>query len=195
MGSNPAAGNGVGDNFPVYDVSWNHCKGLVDALNQLDFGYFRLPTEAEWEYAARAGTQTAFYFGDSLLCTYDCSNCAAGDMPGNRTDYMWYCGNNSATHDVKEVGLKEPNAFGLHDMLGNVFEWVEDYYHTTYDGAPTNGEAWMVPASYYRLYRGGAHDSTARYCRSANRQPNWPEHFDPDLGLRVAGEIQSGTAQ
>jgi formylglycine-generating enzyme required for sulfatase activity len=192
MGSNPAADNGVGDDYPVYDISWNHCQNFVNALSELGFGSFRLPTEAEWEYAARAGTSTAFYFGDSLLCPYDCSNCDAGDMPGKRTNYMWYCGNNPVPGQVKEVGLKDPNGFGLHDILGNVCEWVEDHHHSTYDGAPTTGEAWLVPATYYRTYRGGGHASPARYCRSANRYRAYPENHFLDLGLRVAGEIETG---
>jgi len=193
MGSNPAADNGVGDDFPVYSVNWNHCQAFVDALSQFGYGSFRLPSEAEWEYAARAGTQTAFYFGDSSLCSYDCSNCDAGDMPGKRADYLWYCGNNPPPGDVKEVGLKKPNAFGLYDTLGNVFEWVEDWYHTSYDGAPTNGDPWVIPASYDRTFRGGGHSSAARYCRSANRDREWPAYSNTNLGLRVAGQIQTGT--
>jgi len=126
MGTNPAQYYGVGDNYPVYYVSWDDCQNFITALNQLGQGTFRLPSEAEWEYACRAGTTTRFYFGDSDGCGTLCEDCAAGVLPGNRTDYMWYCGNNgsygSVDYGSKEVGLLEPNGFGLYDMHGNVFE-------------------------------------------------------------------------
>jgi formylglycine-generating enzyme required for sulfatase activity len=189
MGSNPADDNGVGDDYPVYNVNWLHCADFVDALNDLGVGLFRLPSEAEWEYCCRAGTSTRFHFGDSLGCADDCSNCEAGTLPGNRTNYMWYCGNNSTTRDVKAVGLKIPNAFGLYDMLGNVREWVRDWHHDTYDGAPTDGSPWLVPMGLQNVVRGGDHDDTARYCRSANREREWPADKWNYLGFRVAGNL------
>jgi len=189
MGSLPAVDNGAGDDYPVYNVIWNECQAFVEALNGLGFGTFRLPSEAEWEYACRAGTATRFSFGDSLGCADDCSNCEAGTLAGNRTDYMWYCANNTS-RDTKPVGLKQPNGFGLYDMHGNVWEWIQDWHHPTYEGAPTDGSAWVIPAAYERVTRGGAHANTARYCRSASRSSAWPATRLDDVGFRVAASIQ-----
>lgn len=189
MGSNPADDNGVGDDLPVYNVTWLHCQDFVDALNNLGVGFFRLPSEAEWEYCCRAGTSTRFYFGDSMGCADDCSNCEAGVLPGNRTNYMWYCGNNLTDRDVKTVGLKFPNAFGLYDMHGNVREWTQDWHHSSYKDAPTDGSAWIIPVMYERVVRGGSHADTARYCRSANRERDYPAEKWNTLGLRVVGDM------
>jgi hypothetical protein len=95
MDNNPARRYGVGDNFPVSHISWDACQQFVSALNRLDIGNFRLPSEAEWEYACRAGTQTRFYFGDSLEEDDACGDREAQGLGGDRSDYMWYCGNNS----------------------------------------------------------------------------------------------------
>ena len=112
---------------------------------------YRLPSEAEWEYACRAGTTTRYSFGDSesKLC-----------------DYAWYDENSgNKTHPV---GQKKPNQWGLYDVHGNVLEWTQDKWHDSYDGAPTDGSAWDGYGANWVL-RGGGWDYGARYCRSAHR--------------------------
>ena len=164
---------GIGDDYPVFKVSWNHCRQFVNAMNQLGLGHFRLPSEAEWEYACRAGTKSRYYFGDSLECADYCADCATGKGDKKRSDYMWYCGNNVRDGEpefgCKPVGQKLPNAFGLYDMHGNVWEWCQDEYHFDYKGAPTDGSAWQRREGAGRVLRGGAWDYRAEYCRSACR--------------------------
>jgi formylglycine-generating enzyme required for sulfatase activity len=172
MGSNPAHDYGVGSGYPVYFVSWNDCREFIDRLNSLDTEYeYRLPSEAEWEYACRAGTATRFYWGDD----------PDGLLIGQ---YCWYADNSA--DGTQPVGQKLPNAWGLYDMSGNVWEWCEDGYHDTYDGAPTDGSAWVSPAGSLRVDRGGSWGIRTQYCSSASRS-----NFDPgsavgNLGFRLA---------
>jgi len=189
MGSNPAQDYGVGDNYPVYNISWNDCQDFVAALNQLGQGAFRLPSEAEWEYACRADTTTRFYFGDSDGCGTHCKECPAGTLPGNQSDYMWYCGNNTP-YGTKPGGSKLPNAFGLFDMHGNLWEWCQDYWHSSYHGAPDNGGAWESPTSEYRVLRGGTWLHFALYCRSAYRGRNRPVYASHFIGFRLVREAE-----
>ena len=171
MGNNPS--NWKGDDLPVEQVSWNDCQEFIRKLNQLDPGKgYRLSTEAEWEYACRAGTTTKYYTGNS-----DSDLGRAG----------WYSSNSgSKTHPV---GQKEPNAWGLYDMHGNVWEWCADWYHGNYNGAPQDGSARLSPSGNSRVLRGGSWRSGPSFCRSASR--NW---FDPDirdyyLGFRLARSL------
>jgi len=182
--------DGLGDNYPAYFISWNDCQNFITALNQLGQGTFRLPSEAEWEYACRAGTTTRFYFGDSDDCWFECDDCAAGVSPGNRTDYMWYCGNNSP-EGTKPVGQLIPNDFGLYDMHGNVAEFCEDDWHDTYGGnAPEDGSPWVEsPRAYYRVARGGSWYFHARYCRSASRHNPSSDYRSSSFGFRLVREV------
>ncbi len=156
-----------GENLPVERVSWDDIYGF---LKQADDG-FRLPSEAEWEYACRAGTDTRFYWGD--------------DADDNEIgDYAWYYTNSNSKAD--EVGQKRPNAFGLYDISGNVWEWCEDDYHTDYIDAPADGSPWIEsPRTNTRVLRGGAWDRKSRYCRSATRYWFSPLSSDNVYGFRL----------
>lgn len=180
----PVEWMGIGDDYPMYYVSWEDAHSFVDALNAhvLNTGQgaatFRLPTEAEWEYACRAGTQTRFCFGDSEIG----DNC---EDDGIRGKYLWFCGNHD-TGVAAPVGLKLPNAFGLYDMHGNCWEYCEDDWHWNYLNAPVDGTPWMdTPRNEYRVTRGG-NANNAYMCTSTMR---WS--VDPDdrsyysVGFRV----------
>lgn len=135
-----------GERLPMERVSWDDIQEFAEATG------LRLPSEAEWEYACRAGTTTRFCFGDS---------------DNDLGDYARYRDNSSSkTHPV---GEKRPNAFGLFDMLGNVWEWCEDYWHENYVDAPTDGSARTSGESAYRVVRGGSWLDLAWSCRSAYR--------------------------
>ncbi|MHC4687679.1 MAG: formylglycine-generating enzyme family protein, partial [Planctomycetota bacterium] len=179
----------VSINYPVSHISWDSCQAFIRKLNQLGQGTFRLPSEAEWEYACRAGTRQRFYFGNSSKCGDTNADCKAGTLSGNRSDYMWYCGNNSSWGEpdfgAKPVGQKLPNTFGLYDMHGNVWEWCLDEYHSNYKGAPTDGSAWQTKAGTPRVLRGGAWDYHAWKCRSAARCGYTPGKGYTFHGLRL----------
>jgi formylglycine-generating enzyme required for sulfatase activity len=193
-GSTPSSTYGLGDNYPAYNVSWNDAQNFITALNthitntSQGPATFRLPSEAEWEYACRAGTQTRFFFGDSLSVDDGATDGPAGTLPGNRSDYMWFwfnCqGNANGAYGSKPVGTKLPNQFGLYDMSGNVMEWCQDYWHGDYTGAPANGSAWELPTSSYRVLRGGGWGSDAYRCRSASRNDIAPAYRSNGLGFR-----------
>ena len=165
---------GTGNDFPVYYISWVDIaapRGFLEKINLLGQGKFRLPSEAEWEYACRAGTQTRFHFGDSLDCP-DTEDCPAGGLPGNRSDYMWFrCKSREEgfLDQAHEVARLLPNQFGLFDMHGNVWEWCQDASHCNYEGAPTDGSAWENDQSGERMIRGGRWRNAVDGCRSAYR--------------------------
>ena len=175
MGDNPSFF--TGDlNRPVEKVSWEDCQEFVDAMNDYfpDHEY-RLPTESEWDYACRAGTTTRYYWGN--------------DPDHTLIDqYAWYDENSGVT--THPVAQKLPNAWGLYDMNGNVLEWCEDWYHDSYSGAPTNGSAWLYPAGYYRVLRGGSWDYQARYCRSTERYNSSPDDRSFNQGFRLARSVR-----
>ncbi len=171
MGNNPSGFKG--DNLPVENVSWEDAQAFCRKLGN---GY-RLPTEAEWEYAARAGSTTKWSFGNDE----------------NRLgEYAWFSGNSgSQTHPV---GQKKANGFGLFDMHGNVWEWCEDDWHDNYNGAPTDGRAWK-PADIsargsYRVLRGGGWNTSAVDCRSAVRGRYSPGLRIGNLGFRLARTLR-----
>jgi len=181
MGSNPASGYGEGDSYPVYNVSWNDVagtNGFLDKLNDyLNETRYRLPTEAEWERAARAGTSTRFSYGDALECGEVCEFCTLHDQ------YMVWCGNHNSA--AEEVGSKEPNDFGLYDMHGNVWEWVSDWYGDNYYASSPAQDPPGPSSGTYRVKRGGAWFYRAQYCRSAYRSYNLPSSSNNYLGFRV----------
>ena len=177
MGGNPSRFNDCGDNCPVENVSWNDAQAYIAKLNAKTGSKYRLPSEAEWEYAARAGSTGKWSFGD------DEKEIGKYAWYGNSPEY----GGNSEkkTH---LVGEKLKNPFGLYDMHGNVLEWVEDCYHDDYNNAPVDGSAWVKDCQkdIRRVLRGGSWGSVPSYLRSAGRIRNAPEGRVNVTGLRVA---------
>jgi formylglycine-generating enzyme required for sulfatase activity len=165
-----------GDNLPVENVSWDNVQEFIKRLNQREGKEAcRLPTEAEWEYAARAGTTTRYSFGDDVA---------------QLGEYAWYGENADAkTHPV---GEKKPNAWGLYDMHGNVWEWVQDWYATDYYQNSPNVDPQGPTAGAVRVFRGGCWGDSARFARSALR--NWVHPGDRVgvLGFRC---LSSGVSQ
>jgi formylglycine-generating enzyme required for sulfatase activity len=184
MGSNPSRFFGVGADYPVYDISWLDIAGphgFLVRLNQaLGTNRFRLPTEAEWEHAARAGTTAEFPFPVPADWGTGCESLPAAEP------FMWWCGN--AGNTTHPVGGRLPNQWGLFDMHGNVWEWVEDFWHDSYEGAPpADGSAWLEPAGWPRVLRGGSWKSEARACRSAQRYSYYPDSWGHGInGFRLA---------
>jgi formylglycine-generating enzyme required for sulfatase activity len=171
MGNNPSRFKECGDNCPVENVSWNDAQAYVVKLNAKTGGKYRLPSEAEWEYAARAGSTGRWSFG--------------GDEK-ELGQHAWYDANSKST--VHPVGLKGANKFGLHDMYGNVWEWVEDCFHDNYNGAPEDGSAWIKGCENgaARVLRGGGGLYLARGTRSAFRNHLQPVRLFDDTGFRLA---------
>jgi formylglycine-generating enzyme required for sulfatase activity len=170
MGDNPSYFEG--DNLPVEQVSRDDVQEFIRKLNKKeDTDKYRLPSEAEWEYACRAGTTTRYSFGDS---------------ESKLDDYAWYDDNSgSKTHPV---GRKKPNPYGMYDMHGNVREWVQDTWHGDYDGAPTDGSAWGSGDGADRVLRGGSWDRNARLCRSSIRDRYVPGYSYAYVGIRLLEE-------
>ena len=168
MGNNPSDFSGCGSNCPVENVSWEDAQEFIVRLNRNEgVNMYRLPTEAEWEYAARAGTQTAYHFGDDA------------DQLGA---YAWY--NENSDRETHPVGQKQPNGWGLYDMLGNVWEWTAGWYGPYSAGSVTDPRGPSTGAR--RVARGGSWSYYARYCRAANRSRDSPGFRNISLGFRLA---------
>jgi formylglycine-generating enzyme required for sulfatase activity len=171
MGYNPSQFKG--EEMPVVNISWNDALEFIRKLNQIEgTDKYRLPSEAEWEYACRAGTTTRYFFGDDESKLWD---------------YAWYIGNSDfGTHPV---GQKKPNPLDLYDMNGNVWEWCQDNYHDSYSGAPSNGIAWEDGSSSNCVIRGGGWFHDASYCRSAARFSYASGSGSGSLGFRIVRKI------
>ncbi|MCG3141137.1 MAG: Hercynine oxygenase [Anaerolineae bacterium] len=179
---------GTTPEYPKVAVSWNDVQTFLISLNAMPGGGgFRLPSEAEWEYACRAGSQTRFFFGDSLGCDDMCQNCAAEVLGGNQSDYMQYCGSTNPSGRT-DVGSLLENPFGLYDVHGNVWEWCQDRYHDNYIGAPLDGSAWESGDSSSRVLHGGAWHTNASECRSARRHFGDQSIPTSSFGFRIARE-------
>ncbi|MDL2269434.1 formylglycine-generating enzyme family protein [Desulfosarcina sp. OttesenSCG-928-A07] len=170
MGSNPSKYKGRTN--PVEQVSWDDVQDFIQQLNEKeDTRRYRLPTEAEWEYAARAGSQTAYSFGDDAR------------QLGN---YAWY----DRESGPYSVGQKRANKWGLYDVHGNVYEWVADWYQEDYYTDNPGKDPQGPSSGKYRVIRGGSWFFSAEDCRSANRNFNSPDHRISSLGFRLACSVK-----
>jgi formylglycine-generating enzyme required for sulfatase activity len=173
---------------PAACLSWDDAKAYLAWLSRKTGSAYRLPTEAEWEYAARAGTTTRFHFGTNErdYCRYGngADQKARSDVPGSKGWTVLACNDGHAY--TAPAGSFAANAFGLHDTHGNVFEWVEDCWHGSYQDAPTDGTAWMSGNCGIHLLRGGAWGYPPDYLRAATRGQLESAHRYINAGLRAA---------
>ncbi|MDP6546753.1 MAG: formylglycine-generating enzyme family protein [Phycisphaerae bacterium] len=175
MGSEPWGGRHFvkpGDNNALNWVSWKDASRFCETSSKKTGKRVALPTEAQWEYACRAGSKMAYGFGD------DASKLG---------DYAWYADNTNKRDQEypHAVGRKKPNAFGLYDMHGNVWEWCRDHRHKNYRGAPTDGTAWVdKPPTGLRVLRGGAWGYDPKHCRTAHRFAGIPTDRYVHVGFR-----------
>jgi formylglycine-generating enzyme required for sulfatase activity len=177
MGSNPSQFQDCGEDCPVEKVSWNEVQAYIRKLNERSGKSFRLLSEAEWEYAARAGTTTSFSVG-SVVEVHQANFDGSESYNGRSI--------RQTRENTQQVGGFEPNAFGLYDMHGNVWELVQDLYHHDYGGAPTNGSAWESGEQKDRVLRGGSWSSAPKSLRSAGRSRAAPDSRSGLTGFRVA---------
>jgi formylglycine-generating enzyme required for sulfatase activity len=175
----PDPSNFKGANRPVEQVSWFDALEFCRRLNQCTGQRYGLPSEAQWEYACRAGSTTPFHFGATLtpeLANYD-GNHVYGNGPKG-----------TYRKQTSDVASFPANGWGLHDLHGNVWEWCEDHWHDRYNFAPGDDQPWLIPASAddeLRLLRGGSWFVSPRNCRSACRIHDWPGYADLNVGFRV----------
>jgi formylglycine-generating enzyme required for sulfatase activity len=176
-----------GNDRPVEQVSWEDAVEFCDRLSQHTKREYRLPSEAEWEYACRAGTTTPFHYGETIAT--DLANYNGTDREYEGETYPGFYGVGSRGEYRKQttdVDIFPANAFGLYDMHGNVWEWCLDHWHDNYEGAPTDGSAWLSEdKSLNRLLRGGSWNLYPRFCRSAVRFNGTPDDRFNDIGFRV----------
>jgi formylglycine-generating enzyme required for sulfatase activity len=150
----PDMGAGSDPQTPVRNVSWTDAQKYLSWLKATTGKPYRLPTEAEWEYATRAGTNTRYWWGNQMVPGH--ANCQG-------------CGGEWDRDTPAKVGSFTPNPFGLYDTSGSVWEWVSDCWHKSYQGAPTNGESWDEPSCQEHVVRGGAWRNDTTYIHSASR--------------------------
>ena len=171
------------EHHPVVWISWQDVQLYCQWLSAKTGQRYRLPSEAEWEYACRAGTQTAFSFGDHI-------HCGMANYDGN---FTWNSGEKGeARHGTTRIGSFAPNAWGLYDMHGNVWEWVQDLVHPSYDGAPADGSAWLSGSEHgHRVLRGGSWLYSPRYLRSSSRNGYGADSRNDIVGARIVREIDA----
>lgn len=155
---------------PVINVSWDDAQAYCRWLSALNGVRYRLPSEAEWEYATRSGTNTAYPWGMQATAQH---------------------ANHAMQHGMTTpVGTYPANAFGLHDLCGNVWEWVQDCWHDSYQGAPVNAQAWEEAGNHHeRVLRGGSWNDRPRYLRAAYRVKDYPSGRQIFRGFRVARSL------
>ncbi len=163
-----------GDNRPVERVSWYDADEFCDRLSKATGRVYRLPSEAEWEYACRAQTTTPFHFGATI--TTNLANFCQQDQSMNKVERK----------QTTDVGSFPANAFGLYEMHGNVWEWCADNWHEDYQDAPSDGSVWVINGnSEYRILRGGSWDYFPTFCRCTYRFFENPQVKDKEFGFRV----------
>ena len=179
----------IKDNQPVVCVSWNDALAFTQWLTEQFGETYRLPSEAEWEYAARAGSESMYYFGntETQLCEYANLADKTKLINGERWGYEVDCYDDAIYPAT--VGNYRPNTFGLHDMHGNVWEWVQDCYSDNYIGAPRDGSTWLSGDCSRRVIRGGSWTDTPRNVRSANRSMNLRSLRHGFVGFRLAKDL------
>jgi formylglycine-generating enzyme required for sulfatase activity len=174
---------------PVTDVNWFEAVEFCKRLSKHSGRTYRLPTEAEWEYACRAGSKQPFHFGETI--TTDLANYDGTDDPNGKWSGAYDRGTNGIYREqTTPVDAFPPNAFGLYDMHGNVWEWCLDHWHDNYQGAPMDGSAWLSnDQNANRVLRGGSWINNPRNCRFATRNVRFPDDRNGNIGFRVVCEI------
>jgi formylglycine-generating enzyme required for sulfatase activity len=173
---NPEPSFFKGLHLPVESVSWYEAVEFCKRISVLYRQTFRLPSEAEWEYACRAGTTTSFHFGDisaDSFGNFDSSYFLMSHQKG-----IW-------RKTTTEIETFPPNAFGLYDMHGNVGEWCQDDWHENYEGAPTDGSSWLKENSHSKIVRGGSWYDLPSFCKSSSRSEFDPNRTNNLIGFRV----------
>jgi formylglycine-generating enzyme required for sulfatase activity len=198
VGGNPAPlgvtswrspGLAQADSHPVLCVSWNDARAYAQWLSKKTAKRYRLPSEAEWEYAARAGASAARHWGEDPV-----QACRYANVADQSRFQTWGFGQKHECTDghyfTAPAGGYLPNRFGLHDMLGNVWEWTEDCWNASYAGAPSDGSAWLAGDCAQRVCRGGSWSTVPRFARSATRNKNTADHRDNLTGFRLARTLE-----
>jgi len=175
MGKNPSGFQG--EKRPVENVSWTKAVEFCNKLSQTTGKTYRLLSEAEWEYACRADTTTPFHFGETIT----------PDLVNYNGNYPYDSAQSGLSREqTTDVGSFPPNAFGLYDMHGNIWEWCSDKWHDNYNGAPTDGSSWETGTGNSRVLRGGSWFYDQRFCRSAVRGCCPSAYRYWGIGFRVA---------
>jgi formylglycine-generating enzyme required for sulfatase activity len=180
---NPDPANFKGAQRPVEQVSWEEAVEFCKRLSQRSQKTYMLPSEAQWEYACRAGTTTPFHFGQTL--TTDLANYRGTDWE----EYNWSGSYGNGPKGVfrektTNVGSFKPNAFGLYDMHGNVWEWCLDCWNDSYEGAPTDGNMWESN-NERKVLRGGSWSNVPTHCRAASRGDHARDNRNDLIGFRI----------
>ncbi len=170
----PKNGEWDANTHPVIDVSWDSAQAYTRWLSKQSGKNYRLLSEAEWEYAARAGSSTFYWWGVKV---------------GSGNAHCFDCRTDFNTSKPAKVGTYRPNPFGIYDTAGNVYEWVHDCYHRNYNNAPTNGSVWEGGDCESRVVRGGAFRSPANSMRSSNREKFRSGKGQYNVGIRVARDL------
>jgi formylglycine-generating enzyme required for sulfatase activity len=164
-------------NRPVINVSFDDARGYARWLGKTTRKRYRIPSEAQWEYAARGGTSTRWFWGNEDFTFDTFANCKGGECGDDYTN-------------TSPVGSFMANPYGLYDMAGNVWEWTNDCWNSTYENAPNDGSSWLDGDCEMRVFRGGSWYRSVSFLRSADRNYNWRGKRDNDLGFRLAQDKQ-----